>query len=75
MRPGIIVFLFALPSLTEPALAQSLGDIAAIKPSRDELKWLRSPWLLDPAEGERAAKRENRLLFLWATGDDPLERC
>jgi hypothetical protein len=46
-----------------------------IKPSADELKWTRIPWVLDLAEGQRLARAEKRPIFLWVTGDDPLERC
>jgi hypothetical protein len=38
-------------------------------------KWLTIPWLLDLNEGLRVAKAENRPILLWASGDDPLERC
>jgi hypothetical protein len=58
-----------------PAKAQSPDDVAAIKPAASELKWQRIPWVLDLARGAEAAKRENRPIFLWVTGDDPLERC
>jgi len=39
------------------------------------LRWQQIPWLLDLAEGQRLAKAEGRPIFLWVTGDDPLERC
>jgi hypothetical protein len=48
---------------------------AAIKPTPEELRWQQIPWLLDLAEGQRLAKAEGRPIFLWVTGDDPLERC
>jgi hypothetical protein len=48
---------------------------AVIKPSADELKWQRIPWLVDLTEALRAAQSERRPIFLWVTGDDPLERC
>ena len=40
-----------------------------------ELKWQRTPWMVDLPEAVRQAKAENRPLFIWATDDDPLERC
>jgi hypothetical protein len=46
-----------------------------VKPTAEELKWQRIPWMTDLAEGQRMAQRERRPLFLWVTGDDPLERC
>jgi hypothetical protein len=41
----------------------------------DELKWQRIPWLDDLPEAVRQARAENRPILLWATVDDPLERC
>jgi len=48
---------------------------AAIKPAAEELRWQQIPWVTDLAEGQRLAKAEERPIFLWVTGDDPLERC
>jgi hypothetical protein len=48
---------------------------AAFKPTSEELRWQQIPWVLDLAEGQRLAKAEGRPVFLWVTGDDPLERC
>jgi hypothetical protein len=50
-------------------------NATAIRATPDELKWQRIPWVLDLAEGQRMAREEHRPLLLWATGDDPLERC
>ena len=62
------------PSATpgSPGLAERA---AAIKPAPKELCWQRIPWLTDLAEGQRLAQAERRPIFLWVTGDDPLERC
>jgi hypothetical protein len=46
-----------------------------IKPAPEELRWQQIPWVTDLAEGQRLAKAEGRPIFLWVTGDDPLERC
>jgi hypothetical protein len=46
-----------------------------VKPTPAELKWQAIPWLTDLAEGLRQARAERRPLFLWVSGDDPLERC
>jgi hypothetical protein len=48
---------------------------AAVKPSAKELTWLAVPWVTDLAEARKTAEAEKRPLFVWATGDDPLERC
>lgn len=55
--------------------ADLLRRAAAIKPTASELKWQQIPWILDLAEGQRLARAEGRPLFLWASGDPPLERC
>lgn len=61
------------------APAQADDDLArratAVKPTERELTWQKIPWVLDLMEARRMAKAENRPIFLWATGDDPLERC
>ena len=54
---------------------QLLRLAAAIKPAPEELKWQKIPWILDLAEGQRLASAEGRPIFLWASGDAPLERC
>ena len=48
---------------------------AAIRPTPEELRWQQIPWVTDLAEGQRMATAEGRPIFLWVTGDDPLERC
>ena len=59
--------------------AQAKDDLVAraeaVKPSAKELTWLRVPWVLNLAEAQKTAREEKRPIFLWATGDDPLERC
>ena len=65
--------LFAAePRPTDLAL---MKRAAAIKPTSEELRWQKIPWVLDLSEGQRLAKAEGRPIFLWVTGDDPLERC
>lgn len=48
---------------------------AVIKPSADELRWRQIPWMTNLAQGQQTAQAEGRPIFLWVTGDDPLERC
>jgi hypothetical protein len=48
---------------------------AAIRPVAEEMRWQQIPWLTDLAAGQRLARSEQRPIFLWVTGDDPLERC
>ncbi len=52
-----------------------LGRLLAVKPTPDMLKWQRSPWARSLQEARRMAKAENRPLFLWASDDEPLDRC
>jgi len=66
-------FLYGVePRPTEQAL---LKRAAVIKPAPQELRWQQIPWLTDLAEGQKVARAERRPIFLWVTGDDPLERC
>jgi hypothetical protein len=58
-----------------PTSEELAKQAAAIKPVAKELHWRQIPWLTDLAEGQRLAKTERRPIFLWVTGDDPLERC
>ena len=81
MRP----FLFSIGLLA--ACSTLLGDnpqqsgqalakrAAVIKPAAEELRWQQIPWVTDLTQGQRLAKSEGRPIFLWVTGDDPLERC
>ena len=39
------------------------------------IKWQEVPWILDLKEGIRQSREEKRPIFLWVSGDDPLERC
>jgi len=79
LRVSLQLFLFsmlALPTPTEVAQSAELVRFAAaVKPTPDELRWQKIPWLTDLAEGQRVARAESRPIVLWVTGDDPLERC
>ncbi len=70
MRTMLALLLLALPAGDDLA-----RRAAAIKPSEKELTWLGIPWVMDLMEAQRLAREEKRPIFLWATGDDPLERC
>ena len=39
------------------------------------IKWQEVPWILDLKEGMKQSREERRPMFLWVSGDDPLERC
>jgi hypothetical protein len=87
IRPAILGFLSSLcvamavnqADSRASDVKRSPDDLArraeTIKPSADELKWRQIPWVLDLGEGQRLARAERRPIFLWAAGDDPLERC
>jgi hypothetical protein len=71
---GLILVILA--SVAGIARGQELADRAAvIKPTAKELTWLKIPWVLDFKAAQNTAKLESRPIFLWVTGDDPLERC
>ncbi len=57
------------------SLSDLMKQAAVIKPSAEELKWQRIPWLIDVGQAQRLSQQERRPIFLWVTGDDPLERC
>jgi hypothetical protein len=49
--------------------------IEEARPPAEFLRWQSIPWLTDLGEGLRVARQEKRPLLVWASGDDPLERC
>lgn len=49
------------------------GYVKARKPG--EFGWQRIPWLGDLPEAIRQARAEGRPILIWATDDDPLDRC
>ena len=58
-----------------PRPGELVNRAAVIRPTADELKWQKIPWVTDLTEGLKLAQTEKRPIFLWVTGDDPLERC
>ncbi len=68
------------PTATQPG-ANRLGPEASkiyryvhmMKPG--DLDWQQIPWLVDLEDGVRLAKAENRPILIWATDDDPIDRC
>ena len=67
--------LFGAEPRPTPGAPELAKRAAAIKPAPEELRWQQIPWVTDLAEGQRLAQAERRPIFLWVTGDDPLERC
>jgi hypothetical protein len=56
--------------------AVALGNkMDVIKPHVTEVRWLQIPWISDLVAAAKASKAENRPLLIWASGDEPLERC
>lgn len=51
------------------------GRLDAMRQSGALIKWQEVPWILDLKEGIRQSRDEKRPMFLWVSGDDPLERC
>jgi hypothetical protein len=47
----------------------------AIRPRPGELGWRAIPWRRDLVEGQEAARRERRPIFLFVSAYDPLGRC
>jgi hypothetical protein len=86
MRFKLPTFMMLLTALAVvPARAQTFQSsendetlaqqAAVIKPSPRELRWQAIPWIVDLNEAWRIAQTERRPIFLWTSGDDPLERC
>lgn len=73
--PVVSAVLTLIPALAAQAKDDLAARAAAVKPTPQELTWERIPWTLDLMEAQRVAHAEKRPIFLWATGDDPLERC
>ena len=65
----------SLAALAASAQDDLLRRAEVVKPRPGEFKWQQVPWILDLAEGARRAQEEKRPLLIWASGDDPLERC
>jgi hypothetical protein len=78
-RPSLVAGLGAALALGISSALAQVDDLrrraTVIKPAAAELKWRQIPWVLDLTEGLRTAREERRPIFLWVTGDDPLERC
>jgi hypothetical protein len=47
----------------------------SVKPTEAETRWQQIPWMQDLAAAVKVAKKEKRPLFLWSSGDQPLDRC
>lgn len=63
-----------------PERAESLRTAAKYRPNRGDLRWQEIPWLTDADAALKAARAENRPLFVWLAGGrgrdgSPLERC
>ena len=73
------LFFIVAIATARPQVAPNVDDARRraemIKPSPEELKWQRIPWLTDLTKGIETARQERRPILLWVTGDDPLERC
>jgi hypothetical protein len=78
---GVLAGVVLAAAVTAPVAAGpgEAGALArrleAVKQPPELTRWQRIPWLTSLTEGLRAARQENRPLFLWATADDPLDRC
>ncbi len=76
----VLVAIICLSSVgwsSEPENSnKQLDDLAAvIMPQSHEVKWQQIPWETDLNKGLDLAREERRPIFLWVTGDDPLQRC
>lgn len=85
MRRSALLALVFLPGSLHaaepvPELAALLKKAGPIRPAARDLVWRQIPWDIDPAVALKAARDENRPLFVWLAGGrkrdgSPLERC
>ncbi|MBX9628651.1 MAG: hypothetical protein K2X82_32940 [Gemmataceae bacterium] len=85
MRRSALLVLLALPAVAPaaepvPELAALLKKAGPIRPAARDLAWRQIPWDIDPAVALKAARDEQRPLFVWLAGGrkrdgSPLERC
>jgi len=75
--PALLAVAVVAAGVQSPAPDSLAGHAlcAAIKPTAAELNWQKIPWLTDLGQAQLVARQEKRPIFLWVTGDDPLERC
>ena len=52
-----------------------LGRVLRIKPTAGMMRWQRIPWARALQDAIHQAKDEKRPIFLWASDDEPLDRC
>jgi hypothetical protein len=85
-KPRFFAALFVAAGLVgascNPLSAQDHPDLKelsrraeALRPGPEMLRWRQIPWMGDLIAAQRTAKEEKRLLLLWASGDEPFERC
>lgn len=72
---ALVVVIAGLAMAEAPRWADKEKIAEAIRPTAGELRWQQVPWVTDLSAGQRLAQAEKRPIFLWVTGDDPLERC
>jgi hypothetical protein len=83
---GFIPGLTGLPAWADTRPVSAIEDVTRLPAAAAELyrdttlfprpvKYQQIPWLLDLDEAIRQAKKENRPVLIWTSGDDPLERC
>jgi len=77
MISALLAVNFVAAGIQNPAPDSLAGQAlcAAIKPTAAELSWQKIPWLTNLGQAQAVARQERRPIFLWVTGDDPLERC
>ena len=75
----LTVSLLAFFTLAGATFASDLPDwerrLQAIRPPAEQVRWQQIPWLTDLPNALRVAREEKRPLLVWASDDDPLDRC
>lgn len=63
-------------AISHPSAGSEPDQLARIvRPRADETKWQQISWFTDLAQAQRVAQQERRPLFVFVSGDNPLEAC
>jgi hypothetical protein len=59
----------------DKAQKELFRHVEALRPAPELLRWRKIPWMTDLVAAQRTARKEKRLLLIWASGDEPFGRC
>jgi hypothetical protein len=71
--PVALAALAGDPQASQQRALEAMADVVRLDAA--VLRWRDIPWYADANEGLKVARQEQRPMFLWVSGDDPLVRC